>query len=48
VIFIHTDDLKAETREINVAKQRNGPVGDMQLAFLARYTKFEALERGQQ
>jgi replicative DNA helicase len=47
VIFIHTEDLKAEMREIAVAKQRNGPVGDLQLAFLARYTKFEALERGQ-
>ena len=46
VIFIHTDDLKTETREIVVAKQRNGPVGDIQLAFVARYTKFEALERG--
>jgi replicative DNA helicase len=46
VIFIHTEDLKAESREIAVAKQRNGPVGDVQLAFLARYTKFEALERG--
>ncbi len=29
-----------------VAKQRNGPVGDIALAFLAKYTKFEALERG--
>ena len=46
VIFIHTEDLKAEVREVAVAKQRNGPVGDIALAFLARYTKFEALERG--
>jgi replicative DNA helicase len=46
VIFIHTEDPKAESREIAVAKQRNGPVGDLQLAFLARYTKFEPLERG--
>jgi len=45
VIFIHTEDLKAEAREIAVAKQRNGPVGDIQLAFLSRYTKFEPLER---
>jgi replicative DNA helicase len=45
VIFIHTEDLKAEVREINVAKQRNGPVGDIQLSFLSRYTKFEPLER---
>jgi replicative DNA helicase len=46
VIFIHTEDLKAEVREIAVAKQRNGPVGDVQLAFVARYTRFEPLERG--
>jgi replicative DNA helicase len=47
VIFIHTEDMKAEEREIIVAKQRNGPVGDLRLAFLSRYTKFEPLERGQ-
>jgi replicative DNA helicase len=46
VIFIHTEDLKNEVREIAVAKQRNGPVGEVQLAFVARYTKFEQLERG--
>jgi replicative DNA helicase len=45
VIFIHTEDLKAEVREISVAKQRNGPVGDLQLSFLSRYTRFETLER---
>ncbi len=47
VIFIHTEDMKAEEREIIVAKQRNGPVDDLRLAFLSRYTKFEPLERGQ-
>ena len=47
VIFIHTEDMKAEEREIIVAKQRNGPVDDLRLAFIPRYTKFEALERGQ-
>jgi replicative DNA helicase len=46
VIFIHTEDLKAEVREVAVAKQRNGPVGEISLAFLSKYTKFEALERG--
>jgi len=45
VIFIHTEDLKSEVREISGAKQRNGPVGDIQLSFLSRYTKFEPLER---
>ncbi len=46
VIFIHTEDLKAEVREVAVAKQRNGPVGEISLAFLSKYTKFETLERG--
>ncbi len=46
VIFLHTEDLKSEVREVNIAKQRNGPVGDFKLAFLAKYTKFEPLERG--
>ena len=45
VIFIHTEELSAEAREITVAKQRNGPVGNIQLAFVSRYTKFEPLER---
>jgi replicative DNA helicase len=48
VIFIHTEDLKSSVREISVAKQRNGPVDDLQLTFLKQYTKFEPLERGQQ
>jgi replicative DNA helicase len=48
VIFIHTEDLKSSVREISVAKQRNGPVDDLQLTFLRQYTKFEPLERGQQ
>jgi replicative DNA helicase len=46
VIFLHTEDLKAEVREVSLAKQRNGPVGDFKLAFVSRYTKFEPLERG--
>jgi replicative DNA helicase len=46
VIFLHTEDLKAEVREVSIAKQRNGPVGDFKLAFLSKYTKFEPLERG--
>ncbi len=47
VIFIHSEDPKVDEREIIVAKQRNGPVGELRLAFISRYTKFEPLERGQ-
>jgi len=30
--------------ELIVAKQRNGPVGTIRLAFVPRFTKFEKLE----
>jgi replicative DNA helicase len=31
--------------EINIAKQRNGPVGMIKLAFIKEYTRFENLAR---
>jgi replicative DNA helicase len=31
-----------------LAKQRNGPTGEVQLAFLKEYTRFESLERGEE
>jgi len=31
--------------EVIVAKQRNGPVGTVRLAFLSEYTKFSNLSR---
>lgn len=53
VIFLHrkrpeapTEEEEYETgieTELNVAKQRNGPVGTLRIAFVAPYTKFEAL-----
>lgn len=45
VIFLHTEDMKSAEREVYIAKQRNGPIGDFKLAFLSRYTKFEPLAR---
>ena len=57
VIFLHRqrkegaydedDEPQQEVEtELNVAKQRNGPVGTIKIAFLAPYTKFEPLARG--
>jgi len=51
VIFLHRErsfDGDSEDRnnvetEVIVAKQRNGPVGTVKLAFLPQYTKFEQL-----
>lgn len=49
VMFIHRDRKKTEDGETDpvqdakliVAKQRNGPIGDVNLLFLSSYTKFE-------
>lgn len=51
VIFLHrersfdgeADDRNNVETEVIVAKQRNGPVGTVKLAFLPQYTKFEQL-----
>jgi replicative DNA helicase len=50
VMFIYRDDYYTTDTELKgiseiiVAKQRNGPVGTIQLAWLAEYTKFANLE----
>lgn len=49
VMFIHRDRKKTEEGEqepiqdakLIVAKQRNGPIGDVELLFLSSYTRFE-------
>jgi replicative DNA helicase len=54
VIFLHrkmkidrdsTEDINEIVTELTIAKQRNGPVGTLKIAFLPRYTKFESLSR---
>lgn len=51
VMFIYRDDYynhdtdKKGVSEIIVAKQRNGPIGTVELAWLPEYTKFANLER---
>jgi replicative DNA helicase len=51
VIFIYraelyrpTDESLRGVAEINVAKQRNGPVGLINLAFIREYARFADLE----
>lgn len=47
IAFIYRDEvynkdtLRKGIADIIVAKQRNGPIGDIQLTFLGEYTKFE-------
>jgi replicative DNA helicase len=33
--------------ELIIAKQRNGPVGSIDLVFLSEYTRFESRSRGE-
>ena len=37
------DEALKGMAELNIAKQRNGPVGSVKLAFLKEYTRFENL-----
>ncbi|MCM1467359.1 MAG: DnaB-like helicase C-terminal domain-containing protein, partial [Alistipes sp.] len=53
VMFIYREDyynrdIEAEKRDISeiiIAKQRNGPIGTVRLAWIPKYTKFGNLER---
>ncbi len=48
IVFIYRDEVynqetaEAGKAEIIIAKQRNGPIGKVNLTFLGRYTKFES------
>ena len=50
IMFIYRDDVYNEdsdrkgTADIIIAKQRNGPIGKIELAFLRQYTRFENRE----
>lgn len=51
ILFLHRDDYydagaeKKGILEVIVAKQRNGPVGTVELAFIKQYGRFAALNR---
>ncbi|WP_342375040.1 replicative DNA helicase [Myxococcus stipitatus] len=59
VMFIHREEVEeggeapqnAQTTvipvELIIAKQRNGPIGEIPLVFLAEYTRFESRSRGE-
>lgn len=52
IAFVYRDEVYNEnspdkgTAEIIIAKQRNGPIGKIRLAFLGQYTRFDNLARG--
>ncbi len=47
ILFIYREEVydkdtpRKGIADINIAKQRNGPIGEFQLTFLGQYTKFE-------
>lgn len=43
--YYHEDSEKKGIAEINIAKQRNGPIGTVDLVWLSQYTKFASLEK---
>jgi replicative DNA helicase len=51
VMFLYRDDYynkdteKKNIAEVIIAKQRNGPIGTVELVWLAEYTKFANMER---
>jgi replicative DNA helicase len=57
ILFIYREEMYRRTKgeealedvrgtaEIIVGKQRNGPVGEVKLAFLSKYSRFDDLER---
>jgi replicative DNA helicase len=57
VMFVHRDEYYCTTEEekqrvagqadIILAKQRNGPVGEVKVAWVQNYTRFENLARGE-
>jgi len=54
ILFLHRDRETNKTRDerspvvqtdLIIAKQRNGPVGKVEIAFLPAYTRFESMEK---
>ncbi|MBR0085897.1 MAG: replicative DNA helicase, partial [Lachnospiraceae bacterium] len=43
--YYHKDSEKKNITEIIIAKQRNGPIGTVELAWLSQYTQFANLDR---
>ncbi|MER2025267.1 MAG: DnaB-like helicase C-terminal domain-containing protein, partial [Eubacteriales bacterium] len=52
IMFLYRDDYynpeteKKNVAEVIIAKQRNGPIGTVKLAWIPEYTKFANAERG--
>lgn len=44
--YYHDDSEKKNIGEVIIAKQRNGPTGTVELAWLGKYTKFGNLQKG--
>jgi replicative DNA helicase len=55
ILFIYRDEVYNRSEdnpnrgkaEVIIGKQRNGPIGKIELAFIAKFTTFENLYRGE-
>ena len=55
ILFIYRDEVYNRSEdnpnrgkaEVIIGKQRNGPIGKIELTFLAKFTTFENLYRGE-
>jgi replicative DNA helicase len=54
ILFLHRERESNKTREerseiieteLIIAKQRNGPVGKVEVAFIPKYTRFESIDK---
>ena len=43
--YYHKDTEKKDIAEVIIAKQRNGPIGTIELVWLPRYTQFENMKK---
>ena len=43
--YYHQDSEKKGVTEVIIAKQRNGPIGTIELSWIPKYTRFENFER---
>jgi replicative DNA helicase len=47
VMLLHRPEDNEGAIEVNIAKQRNGPTGEITLTFIKKYMRFRNFEAGE-